>query len=185
MDYNNENINNDTEPVQHTETVTQQAEPVVQRTQTVTQNAEPVVQRTQTVTQRTEPVVHHTEPVSQQTQSVKTHTENLGGRNIVSAFFGLVEILIGFRFLFKLFGANTGSGFVQFINGATGFFVNLFKGIFAEVSFGDNAVFEPASILAMIIVALIAWFVFKLMTPKSEKHTDQTSYTSNNGMNQR
>lgn len=171
MDYNNQNTNNDTEPV-------------VQRTETVTQNAEPVVQRTQTVTQHTEPIVHHTEPVSQQTQSVKTHTENLGGRNIVSAFFGLVEILIAFRFLFKLFGANTGSGFVQFINGATGFFVNLFKGIFAEVSFGGgNAVFEPASILAMIIVALIAWFVFKLMTPKSEKRTDQTSYTSNNGSN--
>lgn len=167
MDYNNQNTDNNTEPVQ--------------RTETVTQRAEPVVQRTETVTQHTEPIMHHTEPVSQQTQSVKTHTENLGGRNIVSAFFGLVEILIAFRFVFKLFGANTGSGFVQFINGATGFFVNLFRGIFAEVSFGGgNAVFEPASILAMIIVALIAWFIFKLMTPKSEKRTDQTSFTSNN-----
>lgn len=161
-------------------------EPTTQRTETVTQNVQPVTQRTETVTQQVRPVVQNTEPVSQQTESVKTHTENLGGRNIVSAFFGLVEILIAFRFVFKLFGANTGSGFVQFINGATGFFVDLFKGIFAEVSFGGgNAVFEPASILAMIIVALIAWFVFKLMTPKSEKRTDQTSFTSNNGTSQR
>ena len=171
MDYNNQNTNNDTEPV-------------VQRTENVTQRVEPVVQRTETVTQQVRPIVQTTEPVSQQTQTVKTHTENLGARNIVGAFFGLIEILIGFRFVLKLFGANTGSGFVQFMNGVTGFFVNLFRGIFAEVSIGGgNAVFEPASIIAMIVVALVAWFIFKLMTPKSDKRTDQTSFTSSNGMN--
>lgn len=160
-------------------------EPVTQRTETVTQNVQPVTQRTETVTQQVRPVVQNTGPVSQQTETVKTHTENLGARNIVGAFFGLVEILIGFRFVLKLFGANTGNGFVQFMNGVTGFFVDLFKGIFAETAIGGNAVFEPASIIAMIVVALIAWFVFKLMTPKSDKRTDQTSFTSNNGTNQR
>ncbi|MHB1454255.1 MAG: hypothetical protein ACYCYM_09940 [Saccharofermentanales bacterium] len=186
MDYNTQNTEPNTEPgVQRTETVTQNVQPTAQRTETVTQNVQPAAQRTETVTQQIRPSVN-TEPVSQQTQTVKTHTENLGARNIVGAFFGLVEILIGFRFVLKLFGANTGSGFVQFMNGITGFFVNLFKGIFAETSIGSgNAVFEPASIIAMIVVALIAWFVFKLMTPKSEKRTDQTSFTSNSGTNQR
>lgn len=119
---------------------------------------------------------------TQQTKSVKTHTENLGGRNIVAAFFGLIEILIAFRFVLKLFGANAGNGFVKFLYTLTGYFVNLFKGIFAEVTIGSGkAVFEPASIIAIIIVAFIAWFIFRLMTPKKEQITDKTSYTSSTG----
>ena len=132
-------------------------------------------QYTVTSTQNTQ----HSEPVTHQTQTVRKHTEQLGARNIVAAIFGLIEILIVMRFVLKLFGANINNGFVIFMNSLTGFFVNLFKGIFAERAFGNGyAVFEPASIVALIVVALIAWFVLRLMTRNNDKRTEQTSVTA-------
>lgn len=126
-----------------------------------------------------DPIIQETEQVAQQTESVHVHTEKLGARTIVATVFGFIEILIGLRFILKLFGANPNSGFIKFMNGLTGFLVYLFKGIFAERAFGSGyAVFEPASIVAMVIVAIIAWVVLKLITNKSNKHVDQTSFTS-------
>lgn len=130
-------------------------------------------------TQIVEPVIQETEQVAQQTKRVHEHTEKLSAKTIVATLFGLVELLIGLRFALKLLGANPNSGFVKFMNGLTGFFVNLFSGIFAEKSFGGgSAVFEPASIVAMIVVAIIAWVVLKLMAHSSNKHIDETSFTS-------
>jgi len=139
-----------------------------------TQRAEPQNQNSETVIQRREPVTHNSETVS-------THVEGQNARRITAAVFGAIEVILGFRFIFKLFGANPDSAFVKFLYSITGFFVNLFDGIFAEVTIGGTdsvAVFEPASILAMVIVALIALLVFKLMTPK-DTNTNKTSYTSN------
>jgi uncharacterized membrane protein len=131
-----------------------------------------------------EPVTKHEEPVTQKTQTVRTHVENLGARRIVAAIFGLIEILIALRFALKLFGANINNGFVKFMNAVTGIFVALFKGIFPETSIGSgDAVFEPASIVALIVVALIAWFVLRLMTRNNEKRTDQTSVKIDTGTN--
>jgi len=132
------------------------------------------------VTRQTDPVVQHKEPVTHSTETINTHVEGQNARRITGAVFGAIEIILAFRFAFKLFGANPDSEFVKFLYGITGIFVNIFKGIFAEIPLGgsdSNAVFEPSSILAIIIVALIALLVFKLMTPK-DKSTNLTSSTS-------
>ena len=163
----------------NTDSNTQSAEPQTQRTETT----EKVTQHSEPANQRPEPVEQHREPVTRNTQTVSTHVEGQNARRIIAAIFGAIEVILGFRFIFKLFGANPDSGFVKFLYSITGFFVNLFEEIFAEVTIGgsdSNAVFEPASILAMIIVALIALLVFKLMTPK-DTNTNKTSYTSNSG----
>lgn len=126
-----------------------------------------------------DPVIQESKQVVQQTETVHAHTEKLGARTIVITVFGLVEILITLRFLLKLFGANPESTFVKILNGITGVFVYLFKGIFAERPFGSGyAVFEPASIVAIIVVAIIAWVVLRLLTNKNNKHVDQTSFAS-------
>jgi len=146
----------------------------------VNTNSKTKMENKEPVTQSTEPVKQHKEPVTHSTETINTHVEGQNARRITGAVFGAIEIILAFRFVFKLFGANPDSEFVKFLYGLTGIFVNIFKGIFAEMPLGgsdSNAVFEPSSILAIIIVALIALLVFKLMTPK-DKSTNLTSSTS-------
>jgi hypothetical protein len=165
--------------------VVNRTKPVEQDNETVTQqtNANPDVQENETVTQQTNtrPEAQYNKPVTHKTETVNTFIEGQNARRIIGVVFGTIEVIIAGRFLLKLFGANPDSGFVRAIYAVTGIFVNIFNGIFAETIIGGSesrAVFEPASIIAMIVIALIALLVFKLMTPK-DKTTEQTSYTSN------
>lgn len=86
-------------------------------------------------------------------------------QRIVSVIFGIIEIVLAFRLIFKLLGANAANGFVHGINYITQPFVGLFEGIFSRVSTGQEnaALFEPATLIAIIIVALIAWIVMALI----------------------
>ena len=74
----------------------------------------------------------------------------------VSFVVGVVEILVAGRFLLKLFGASDKSSFVSFIYAVTSPLVAPFHGIFANTATAGN-VFEPASLVAMAVVALIGW----------------------------
>ncbi|MDQ2086972.1 YggT family protein [Herbivorax sp. ANBcel31] len=79
---------------------------------------------------------------------------------------GVLEILIAFRFIFKLLGANPKSGFVVFLYSITNIFIAPFSGIFE--SFTTNglsvqSIFEPASIIAMLVYGIIAWGIVKLL----------------------
>lgn len=81
----------------------------------------------------------------------------------------LLEILFAFRLVFKGLGANPLNGFVSFIYNVTGFFLAPFLGIFPPaVSKGveTTAVFEPATVIAMIVYALVAWGLANLITIK-------------------
>src|SRR5665648_1103186 len=46
---------------------------------------------------------------------LKEKEKNFNGGRIVYYILGLLEVLLGFRLVFKLLGANPGSGFVSFI----------------------------------------------------------------------
>src|ERR1700737_2184323 len=69
---------------------------------------------------------------------------------------GVVDVLIAGRFLLKLLGASTQSGFVGFIYGVTAPLVGPFHGIFADSGAANN-VFEPAALVAIAVFALIGW----------------------------
>lgn len=87
-------------------------------------------------------------------------------RNIIYFIFGILEILLGFRFVLKLLGANPASDFVSFIYAVTAPFVAPFTGIFRRgVTEGieTTSVLEPATIVAMIVYALVAWGIVKLV----------------------
>ena len=79
---------------------------------------------------------------------------------------GVLEVLIGFRFIFKLLGANPASGFVVFLYSITNIFIAPFLGIFE--SFTSNglsvqSVFEPASLIAMMVYGIAAWGIVRLI----------------------
>ncbi len=120
-----------------------------------------------------------------------TTSEGNMPKSIVMILFSIVEVLLGFRFVFKLMGANAGNVFVSGIYNVTQFFVGIFEGIFSKATTGGaemEAVFEPATLIAIIVVALIAWGVMKLMaqtahstrsTQSEYRNTDARNDTSN------
>jgi len=79
---------------------------------------------------------------------------------------GALEILLTFRLIFKLTGASLASGFVRTIYALTSIFVYPFEGIFRHgfaPGLEMNAVFEPATIVAIIVYAILAWGIVKLV----------------------
>ncbi|HEX9008700.1 MAG TPA: YggT family protein [Patescibacteria group bacterium] len=85
---------------------------------------------------------------------------------LVYFIFGLIEILLAFRLVLKLLGAGTASGFVEFIYSITAIFVLPFIGIFpTAVSQGlsNPSVLEPASIVGILVYAVVAWGVVALV----------------------
>jgi len=87
-------------------------------------------------------------------------------QRVLGAVFCIIEIVLAFRLVFKLLGANAANGFVHGIYFITQFLVGLFEGIFSKVATGADgaAVFEPATLIAIIIVGLIAWIVLDLIS---------------------
>ena len=118
--------------------------------------------------------------MSRQTETSVVRPENNKAKRIVGVIFGVIEIILGLRLVFTLLGANPDNGFIKFIRSITQFIVGIFEGIFPKTAVDEaaNAVFEPAIFIAMIIVALIAWAVFKLMTPNSSNRVQKSEYVN-------
>jgi YggT family protein len=75
---------------------------------------------------------------------------------------GLLLVGLVLRFVFKATGANAGSGFVNFVYNSTAVFVAPFRGIFTDSVSGNN-VFEVSTLIAIVVWALIAFFVTWLL----------------------
>jgi uncharacterized protein YggT (Ycf19 family) len=75
---------------------------------------------------------------------------------------GVIDTLIAIRFLLKLFGASTGAGFVQLIYQITDPLVAPFHGIFNTAAV-RGSIFEPESLIAIIIYLLIGWGLVTLV----------------------
>jgi uncharacterized protein YggT (Ycf19 family) len=75
---------------------------------------------------------------------------------------GVLEVIMGLRFIFRLLGANQGNGFISFLYNLSHPFVMPFNGIFNDQAIGSASVFELSTIIAMLIYALIAWGLVKL-----------------------
>src|SRR5919199_1938319 len=76
--------------------------------------------------------------------------------------FGLIEGLIAIRFVLKALGANPQAGFAEFIYGLTGPLVAPFVGLFGSPA-TQGSVLELNSIVALIVYALLAWLLAKLV----------------------
>jgi hypothetical protein len=81
---------------------------------------------------------------------------------LVYWIFGLIEGLILIRFILKALGANPSAGFAQFIYGITAPLVAPFYGLFGNPS-AQGSVLELHSIVALIVYALLAWLIAKLV----------------------
>lgn len=113
--------------------------------------------------------------VQQQTKRIQTEAAadpKTTAQNVVWYILGFIEILLGFRFVLKLLGANPASGFVNFIYNLTGLLTAPFDSIFGvtRAAAGQtHSVFEPSILVAAAVYALIAWGIVKLITI-NQKH---------------
>lgn len=83
------------------------------------------------------------------------------GTQIVWYILGLIEVLLAFRFVLKLLGANSGAGFTDFIYGVSAPFVSPFLSVF-RITQVDGNVFEWTSLLAMLVYWMLAVGIIKL-----------------------
>lgn len=85
---------------------------------------------------------------------------------LIYFFFGVIDILLLFRLIFKLAGANPGSYFVNFIYSLTQIFILPFQGIFHRATtpgVETVGIFEPATLVAIIVYAVLAWGITQLV----------------------
>ncbi len=83
------------------------------------------------------------------------------GVQIVWYILGLIEVLLAFRFILKLFGANAAAGFTSFIYGVTSVFASPFLSVF-RVTQVEGSVFEWTTLLAMVVYWILALAIIKL-----------------------
>lgn len=81
---------------------------------------------------------------------------------VVYFLLGVLEVILGLRFVFRLLGANQSSGFVTFLYGLSHVFVGPFNNIFNDQALGSSSVFEFSTLVAMVIYGLIAWGLVSL-----------------------
>lgn len=101
------------------------------------------------------------------------------GTQIVYYILGLVEVLLAFRFVLKLLGANAGAGFTNFIYAVTAPFAAPFISVF-KITKVEGSVFEWTTILAMFVYWVGALGIIKLLvmgktvsTPEAAVKLDQ------------
>lgn len=83
------------------------------------------------------------------------------GTQIVWYLVGLIEVLLLFRFLMKLFGANAVAGFTNFMYTITSPLTAPFTSVFGTGKL-EGSIFEWTTLLAMLVYFLIGWGITKL-----------------------
>ena len=109
---------------------------------------------------------------------VKTDKESFTSRRVIYYILGVLEVLLAFRWIFKLLGANPNSGLVSFIYSITRVFLVPFTAIFRSATtegIETRAVLEPSTIIAMLVYALIAWGIVKIIIIMRGHNVEQSS----------
>lgn len=152
-----------------------------------TPNTQPTAYNAQQASPYSQPAVPYTQPAVQniQTETRSARAESHPARRIVGVLFSAVEIVLGIRLILKLLGANAENAVIKALYYVTGLFARIFEGIFSKVTINEasGAVFEPSTFIAMAVIALIAWVVLKLMTPRTGSRVVKTDYSGPAGQN--
>jgi hypothetical protein len=105
-------------------------------------------------------------PQSPSAKNDREASSSLTVERLVYFLFGILEVLLAFRLIFKMAGASLTSAFVGFIYGLSGLFILPFEGIFRRAvapGIETKAVLEPSTLVAIIVYAVLAWGVVKLI----------------------
>ena len=101
-------------------------------------------------------------------QTVSTRDDSTADGRVVASravwyIAGFIIALLVLRIIMFLLAANQGTPFVDFIYALSGVFAAPFAGIFPTPAYGSSAL-DTASLVAIVVYALIAWGISKLFT---------------------
>jgi len=96
---------------------------------------------------------------------------------VLGAILGILEILLGLRFLLKLIAANANSGFAVFIYGITKPLVAPFTALVGTPTSGGN-ILEWTTLIAMAVYALLFWVVIRVVRIAANRPSARTSTRS-------
>ncbi|HEX5429929.1 MAG TPA: YggT family protein [Patescibacteria group bacterium] len=82
---------------------------------------------------------------------------------VVWTILGIINALLAIRFILRLFGANPGAGFVNFMYSITAPLVAWFTGSIRATSVGTGII-EWSTLLAIAVYWIIAWIITRLVT---------------------
>lgn len=85
---------------------------------------------------------------------------HFNAKHIIYYIAGALEVLLLFRFVFSMTGANPASGFVGFIYAVTNFFVAPYS----------SFVFEPGTLVAMVVYPILAFGIAKIVVIAAGRH---------------
>lgn len=85
------------------------------------------------------------------------------GTQVVWYILGIIEVLLAFRFVLKLLGANAAAGFTSFIYNITYIFATPFLAVFRNTRVVEGSVFEWTTLLAMAVYWVIAAGIIRLL----------------------
>lgn len=84
--------------------------------------------------------------------------------NSIYFLVGLLEVLLGLRFLLRMFGANPDNSFAQFIYTLSDPFIAPFSTLFISPTASDGAnIFDVNVLIAMIVYAILGWIAVSLV----------------------
>lgn len=123
---------------------------------------EPVQQVRETTTQVGN-TTQKTQEISRPAPDTTVHNQNIIAR-LIDFVVGVLEVLLGLRFILALLGANPANGFANFIYSASHPFVSPFFSLFSySLKYGVSR-FEAFTLVAMLVYALVAFGLIKLVT---------------------
>lgn len=120
------------------------------------------IQQVKETTTRAGDTVQKTTEVRNQRAEAE-HQQNIAER-VVWYIAGVLLVLLAFRFVLSLLGANTTNSFANFIYSASHPFVSPFFSLFSyKINYGVSK-FEVYTLVAMAVYAIIAWGIARLLT---------------------
>lgn len=101
---------------------------------------------------------------------------------IMYTLLGIVEMLLGLRFVLKLIAANPDSGFTTFVYGTTNMLVAPFNALLGTPTFGNSSI-EVTTLIAMVVYALLFWVLVRVIQIIAGQTTARTVTRSTHHQN--
>jgi uncharacterized membrane protein len=92
---------------------------------------------------------------------------------IVGTILGILEIILGLRFVLKLIAANAESGFAVFIYSITKPFIAPFALLVGTPTSG-GAILEVTTLIAMAVYALLFWVIIRVIQVVADRPSART-----------
>lgn len=103
-------------------------------------------------------------PADQASTSHAEPSRNIVSRKVTRAIWilaSVLDVLLGFRLLLKLFAANPESPFARLVYSASDYLVYPFQNLVTNPRIGDG-VFEITTLIAMLVYLFLTWLVIEL-----------------------